>query len=616
MDRFTVLLSSHQNQSSENHIELPTFVTEIYEESVLIKKSYNEFELKICYFRNKHNPLPRMVFEDREYWYLISGYIIENVTNENIAHYFKVDSDCRPVRTSLGGQYSYVTIRKADGQVSAGQSFPGWEPMFYAQGSRRLVLSNNPLQAHLSAINASRPITRDGYFLDALQGGGVAINDTTPYEGCRRLSKGTQLVVCSDENFTIRDIDPPKYGNHSTLGINNRINAFVDSMNYVSTIFKKLPAPQFQISGGRDSRLVAAMFKANDIDVIPENKSLAWTSCGQISDRIAQILGHDECGRDFLSVFPPDQSFESLTQEKIRYQSGLPLIASPQYSSRLGGHKPGHPMVYGHSHSQRGGLRVIRHRLKAQSIINERMLNPCLSDTARAESEQLLKTYINEKSSQLKYIQSLSLHSYFDFPLNYHYSPYQSYFANWHTPVMPLADERFSLYCLDLSSVGPKGWHWPFKRRNYTGSEMAGMSDLHSDRLAMEATFRLAPELLDLPLDNNRYAIERRKPFRHSVTSSTHKLRNPLNLPNLSAPKGYKARKYYPGDTHAANTIWRYLDETGLQDTFREFTKPEVVDFVSSPESGMPQNIPSTHVRAHMWTAYGLAMALKTAWYK
>ena len=613
MDRYVVSITRAKVSKSDD-FKIPKYISDIYAEEVILKKAYKDFNLSVSYFRNKHNPLPPLFFEDQTSWYILSGYVIEPISNDNIGKYFTSDeSNCRPVKTSLGGIYSYTSIRKVDGNVSTGQSLPAWEPIFYSKDNNDVVLGNNPLLTHLYAKRTNTPIMRDDYFVEALQGGGVACGETTPFDGCLKLLASKQLVFNAKDKFELKDVDSPSFGNHSTSGINNRVNAFVDCLNYSSTIFKKLLPPQFQISGGRDSRLLAAMFKANDIEIIPETKSTYSGASGKIADLVAQTLGYDECVRDLDRTFPEDEHFHDLAIEKIRYQSGLPSIASPQYSSRLGGHQPGHPMVYGHAHLQRGGLRPIKRVADAKDIIFERMLNPCLSDAVRKKPESELTNYIDEKSGGLKYIQALSQHFYFDYTMAYQYPPFQSYMANWHTPVMPLMDERFSLYCLELASAESKKWSWPFNRNAV--SEFAGIVDLHSDRIVMEATYKMAPELLSFPLESGRYRIEKVQPFASSGTAASYDLRDPALIKQFKSAKDPAPRAYYPHIDTVASYVWDYLEQVGMRDAFCEVTRSDVIDYVSDPTSGLPSSIAPSQVSAHIWSAFGLAIILKSDWW-
>ena len=585
----------------------------IYTNEIFLEKDFGAYQVTVIYLKNEHNPLEPLIFQDSRFWYLLSGYVIEDLSDSNIAKYFKTDSDCRPVSTSLGGIYSYATIRKVDGQISAGQSLPTWEPIYYSHTEDVTTIGNDPLVVHRQHQKKDRPVFSEDYALHAMQSGGVPCSDVTPFQGCSRLSAKKQLIARPDGAIRIQSTPAPSYGFLPTDGFNNRVNSYADCLNYSSAIFKKLPPPQFQVSGGRDSRMLAAMFIANDIDVIPESKSIAWSHSGQIADMVAKCLGHSACRRGLEEVFPDTPNFHELTMEKIQFQSGLASLASTQYPARLGGHMVGHPMVYGHGHHPRGGLARIRNREEAQQVIGERLLNVCLSNEVREEPVDRISCYVDRVKSSSRYWRSLAQHAYMDLPLDYHYCSFQAYFSNWHTPIMPLSDERFTLYCRDLADAPSTREYLPHNRLRF--GEMDGMYDMQSDRLAMEATFRLAPELLEFPLENNRYQIERQRPYRYSKAAKWFELRDPSRVLDLEKPSNYVPRHYYPDIDAASRHIWSYLESTKMTDFFERVTRQDVVEFVKNPSIGTPKTVATPHLKAHIWSVYGLAIIFNSDWH-
>lgn len=622
MDRFLINISneSASPQTTKNET-ISHYDGTNFSSQVVVQKSYGDSRLTVWYYKNKFNGLEPHFYDDGTFWYVLSGYVVEELTSENISKYFSCKHDCRPVTISLGGIYSYVTIRKRDGQISAGSSLPSIEPIYYQLFNTRkeLNISNNALLAHISSLpeNVSTPDTRENYIFEALAGGGISGSRNTPFNQCFRLEASSQLVGHLNAEPQVIKVAKPSYGNLSTVGYKNRVNGFIDCLNYSASLFKKLPPSLFQLSGGRDSRMLAAMFKANNIDVIPENLSLPWTKCGQISGKIANILGHESCFNPLDYAFPENITFTELTQEKVKYQSGLPLIASPQYASRLGGRLPGHPMVYGHAHLQRGGLRMAKNVNKAQEILIDRMLNPSLSEPFYQTSKKKYTDYISQKINSGKTIPSLSQHSYFDFVLNYQYSSFQSYFQNWHPSIMPLLDERFSLYCLDIADSPSKGKSIisKFSSKIFPQtSEYAGIIDLHLDALAMDATYEMCPQLMEFPLAENRYRAEKVRPFSRGNASKTFDLRNPNLVKHGNPPTDHKQRNYYPPLDVIARHLWEYACDNKLESLIEETTRPDLVRWISSKDKHMPNTISLKQAKAHIWSCYGLLTIINNDW--
>ncbi len=178
---------------------------------------------------------------------------------------------------------------------------------------------------------------------------------------------------------------------------------------------------------------------------------------------------------------------------------------------------------------------------------------------------------------------------------------------------MPLMDERFSLYCLNLASAGRKRWSLSFSRQ--ATKEYAGIVDLHNDRIVMEATYKMAPELLTFPLENNRYRIEKVQPFASSKTASSYDLRDPALVKNMNSSRDPAPRSYYPRIDTVASYVWDYLDQVGMREAFCEVTRPDVINFIRNPNSRLPSSIGVGQVSSHIWSAFGLAIILKSDWW-
>ena len=555
--------------------------------------------------RNSHNPLPECVFDDGRTLFVFSGYLVDPVTDlPTLRSWFgPLDRDSRPILRSPGGLYSYVTVRRRDGQLCAGHSTPTLEPVYVAETADGLHVGNNPLLVHVASTGRDRPDLDESFFLAAVNAG-VAIDGSTPFGGCRRVPPRSVLVsVPGTWRTRVLAAPRPSCGRYRLSSTRRRRDAVSSALLRAGSVLTALPMGEFRVSGGKDSRLLAASLSWAGIAATPVNQNHASEVEGQVADRVAAVLGSASCVRYWRErpIGPDDVARE--TRRKIAYAGGLPTVASLQYVNRVEAATPGIPLVMGHAHLQRGGLRA-RPRTAEAAIetASSRTVSPYLRAPFTEESARVARDLVDEVLAGGGTPESTSFHAYLQLTLNHQFQPLYAYVRNWNPHITPMVDERFALLCEDITSSRSL----PVPRRRSDG-----MSDLRSERLAMEVTGLLEPSLLDFPLAGDRYRCD--GPDRAGYELRDPDLVRPRPIPAEDVPVFFDTRRT-PATVRAQ--LWEQIEGTVVQEWGEVICRPEIWRYVSEPATGVPDGENRVLLNQFAWRLYGLAVVLATDWWE
>ena len=554
--------------------------------------------------RNSHNPLPEYVFEDESTIYIFSGYLVDDVDPRALKTWFASrDRDERPILRSPGGIYSYVTVRRRDGQLCAGHSMPTLEPVYYTETSSGLHVGNNPLLVHVASTGMDRPKMDESFYLAAVNGG-VAIDGSTPFIGCYRVPPRSILISTPAAFGTrIRPAPRPDYGRYRVATFRHRRDSVSESLLRAGSILKTLPSGELRVSGGKDSRLIAAALSSADIPATPVNQNLPTEVEGQVADKVAQALGWDSCQRIWRE--PPLTSADILreTRRKIAFAGGLPTQAPLQYPNRYEAAVPGPPLIMGHAHLQRGGLNA-RSRFFQEAIAaaSSRTVSPYLRPEYAERNARIARGFVNETlTAEGMPIQSVSFHAYLQFSLNFQLQALFAYVRNWNPLITPLLDERFTLLCEDIVTSRA-----PLSRAH----QSSGITDLRSERIAMSVTQALAPSLLEFPLARGRYGCD-------GPEWVNFELRDPeLVKPGPITPEDMKlvfdTRRTKPA---VRAQLWEQIESTVVKPWGELTCRPEIWRYVSEPSTPVPEGERPALMNQFLWSLYGLSLILGSDWW-
>jgi hypothetical protein len=555
--------------------------------------------------RNAHSPLPEYLFEDESTIYIFSGYLVDSVTDpRTLKSWFAPRArDDRPILRSPGGIYSYVTVRRRDGQLCAGHSTPTLEPVYYAQTRAGFHVGNNPLLVHVANNGMDRPQIDESFYLAAVNGG-VAIDGSTPFTGCYRLPPQSILIGHTAMfGARIREAPRPAYGHYRLSTFRQRRDAVSESLIRAGSVLKALPRGEILVSGGKDSRLLAAYLSHAGISATPVNQNHPRDVEGQIADKVARVLGSESCMRRPWEKPPRPEDIDRRTRRRIAFAGGLPAVAALQYTVRTEGTVPGPPLIQGHAHLQRGGLNArIRSHHEAIVVASSRTVNPYLRPEYAERNARIMRGFVNETLiGEGAVAQRIAFHAYLQFSMNFQLQSLFAYVRNWNPHIMPLVDERFTLLCEDIvTSRVPR----------FRTKKSAGIADLRQERIAMGVTQSLAPSLLKFPLAGGRYRCDGPK-------WPDFELRNPAlvkagPIPPEDLENTFNTRRT-PPDVRAH--LWERIEGTVVKQ-WGEFTcRPEIWRYVSQPNTTVPDGENTTLVNQFVWNLYGLSVILGTDWW-
>ena len=553
--------------------------------------------------RNEHNPLPEMFFDKGPLLYVLSGYVVDDLERTGLRHYFgRTTAEERPVVRSPGGIYSYATVRRSDGQVCAGQSVPTLEPVYYSARYLSLHVGNHPLLVHMAGQRFEGPVIREPFFFSAAPAT-VALDDTTPYQGCYRAPPRSILVnrpgTCIVE---VRPTPQPHYGHYRTTTLKRRVAAVTEALVEAGSILRRLPEPELRLSGGKDSRLLAAYLIREGIAAVPVNQNLAWEVEGQVADRVARELGADECFRVPIETVLRRDHIEHGTIRKIAYTGGLPSTAALQYPNRHAGIRPGAPVVMGHAHLQRGGLpNRIRRPQEAMAVAASRTASPYLKPGYVESNLRLVGAFVDQALQVTDLpAQRIAFLVYLQYSVNYQLQSLYTYMRNWHHLVTPFVDERFTSLCEQIANS-------PAVSRP---GELSGIMDLRGERIAMETLKSLAPSLLDFPLASDRFLCD-------TPGTPGYERRDPaLIVPGAPAPEETRNFNTRKTDTPTRIELWKTIDGSVVGRFAEQSCLPTIWEYVSVPGTAVPADVNRAALNQFLWSLYGLSLILDSPWWE
>lgn len=581
-----------------------SFLGPQYKTTVLAVVGADPLNTVVTLGRNQHNPLPELFFEDESLLYVFSGYLVDDVRNGRmLRRYFGRGPrrDDRPILRSPGGIYSYATVRRSDGQICAGQSTPTLEPVYYSESPEWLHVGNNPLLVDVAARDFQRPELNDLFFFAGVPAG-VAIDNSTPFVGCYRVPPRRILVSDRSSSATrLQPAPPPSYGRYRTSTYRQRRESVADALIEAGSILERLPPGELRLSGGKDSRLLAAYIKQAGISALPINQNFPEEGEGQVADMVARQLGFTACTRMPIEDFVDRNDIHGSTRRKIAFAGGLPAVAALQYPTRSEASIPGVPLLMGHAHLQRGGFASrIRSVHDAHAVAASRTVSSFLRPAYVERNLRQVRRFVNEILRTDTTVQRISFHAYLEYAMNYQFQSLYAYVRNWNPLITPLVDERFVALCEEIA-LSPASW---------IPNEFAGITDLHNERIAMGVTQALGPSLLEIPLSNGRYRSD--GPHRPGF-----ELRDPDRIEAKPIPPE-DLKRVFNTRRMGANTrraLWEHIESTPVSLFAQTACKPEVWRYVSTPHSTAPEGVSVVSLNQFVWSLYGFSIILGSDWW-
>lgn len=257
------------------------------------------------------------------------------------------------LREAPGGTAAFF-LADGDGRAAyAWSGLSGAEGVFHAQGPRVTVISNRPLCAHLVATERDRPSFSRTWARRILVGD-YTLWDDTPYDDTFYAPPRSTVVV---DRRGIRFLPHPlripssSYAAGSTEAIDDLVHASLDAIGVV----RRMPRGELHLSGGKDSRMVAALVKRAGIDVETVTYGGGVGGESAAAAAVARCLGlpHRVAAQDTRS----DESLLPTMLANLARAEGL-LNENRQLSYAPPPVVPGRPVLEGQAHHPRGGYKT------------------------------------------------------------------------------------------------------------------------------------------------------------------------------------------------------------------------------------------------------------------
>ncbi len=468
---------------------------EIAEEDICLYSAGNNRAYLI--FWRKANEFGDIVHSEGEVIHLVQGYttLIDCHDSKQLSESIN-GSD---FFDSPGGIYTLLTVSKATGKITAVQSKSGVTAVFCSKKDGFSVVSDRPILAHMFG---QERILLDNSYIPSVAQSVYSINGNTPFLNVFKVSN-FDLIEISNSIVELKKrgfFSPPSI----PLCEKERVDGF---KNVLRTSLPKRfseSQPTLRISGGRDSRLLLAMFADLGINSTIENQNLPHTSEGQLASRVAELAGYKmELSFPTLSE-DIDYCFFNSTMRRGGLLNPVPLHYP--YENTIV--KVGKPIVLGHAHHPRGGF--ARTMQATRDSVEKRLLDvfakPFVKKNFDRNTEVIAK-YMKKWDA----IHPLHIlyHSYSELRIPFYLSPHYLEYQSLSSPVYPLVDERVILFLDALLS------------------QEHGAYQLVGETLVFSTIKSFSKELANVPLDGKRWRFE-------------------VSMPRAGLESGFQERGQYP----------------------------------------------------------------------
>lgn len=252
---------------------------------------------------------------------------------------------------SPGGIASFFVVDSQREQCYAWSSHAGVQGVYYSSGPDGTVISNRSSLSHrvaFGSVTMSRAWARR-----ALLDTGSLWYDT-PFKGTRFIEPRSCVAVTRQGRIVHWPhpvlLQGKRYRDRSQEGVNDYIEATMEALR----VTKKMPPAMFYLSGGKDSRYLAAVAHRMKLAVDPVCfDSIAQQGEAPEARAVARLVGWT------LRVLPrsavPEDRMLGQIRENIRQCDGqLSEVLHLIYPDSLPA--PGTPLITGHAHHLRGGF--------------------------------------------------------------------------------------------------------------------------------------------------------------------------------------------------------------------------------------------------------------------
>jgi hypothetical protein len=449
-----------------------------------------------------------------------------------------------------GGMAAFCMARfggPADERLFAWSTRPGLRPIAKSEGQDGLVLGTRPRLVHALTRDFRAPSFDYDYMRASLCS--WSLDDRTPYQGTTLLPVDktwrVQAGVC-----TVQEHPTPPFAARENRSMRRQRGLYRAALHEAVEPLRSLPGFELRLSGGKDSRLMAAVIAERGI--VPSTVVCHGAEDSpdvRVARTVAERLGWS------LKTAIPVTGYRGGILPAARHNLALSdgfFATEPRHipypvESLVGERGPG--MVMGHMELQKGGWAHSPRETREHSLAVAREKVARLQGAVVPELCEAMWRRVEEYAATLQ----PQIEAEYGYLLNYHFrvgrwlTSHCLSHAKEHLLVYPLIDEKVTRV---LS--GAPLWH------------------LTSERLLAETTWVSAPMLRDLPLAAEPYrfilhrehaARERERAQRKAAQSSAPAA---VTAPNAATPSPPPPVQVAPPSANQISAgVERWLDKRG-----------------------------------------------------
>jgi hypothetical protein len=388
------------------------------------------------------------------------------------------------MRQSPGGMAGYFLADGRRSRCLAWSSLAGVEGVFYTIGPRVSVVASSPLVAHLVGLERGAPSFSSQWARRVLAGDYTLWEDT-PYQDTWYAPPRTTLLV-DDRGAQFLphpiDLDERRFRRREPAAVEALVQEGLRAMD----VARRLPRPELQLSGGKDSRLAAALAVRAGVEV--DCVTFAPPDAGEsaAAGRIAEFLNLPH--RCVELAIAPGEQLRATLLANLRRADGL-INENRQLAFPAAEPQPGRLLMQGQAHHARGGFHVAS---------NAKAIRPRLHGTLLGDVGMVAAELVTERSGRVDAILDGYQVSY---PADLAYWAYADWrMARWLQPTV-----------LATTRTRPLLWPMMDERVLMTTARLS-MPDRTSEYTFYAALEALAPGIGRIPLHDGVWKFDRGGP--------------------------------------------------------------------------------------------------------
>jgi len=483
------------------------------------------------------------------------------------------------VARSPGGiaAFFYANARRRRSYVWS--SHAGVEGVFVTRGSDCIAISNRPLLSHLVGSQRDVPRFSSEWARRTLLGG-ATLWDDTPYQGTHQPPPRSMVVLRGDEIAFAPHPVPLQQRRFRC-----RDPAGIDALNEAAlravSVLRRWPRGELGLSGGKDSRYVAALLRTAEIEIDHFTHS---SDCGgerHSAEAVARALGVE------LRVTPGDivtgEALQPLILANLRRSDGL-LAENRQLCYRPTPHR-GQPLVHGQAHHPRGGFPSLS---KDRLTVTDRLIARNLGDHRLVRAE-----LVRERRKRLREL----LDDYDCEPDELGYWMYN----DWRMTRWTIASYRAT------SRSRPVVWPMMDEGALCAISELSPVD--RSSEVAFHAALRaLNREVAALPLHENMWTFDQGEGGPAAFPEDYESRRHPFKNAGGRRSPDRRISTIQPLFRHAVGDL-------GYAEELRSLIDPEILGILSThPDPSTVIDVPHIQLVQFMWKATAIALVMEGDW--